>query len=249
MKTQCNLILHCGAHRVERQALHQTSLPQGSRTWTPIPHVFLLELVERTLLNNGITVHNQAHSLTHDGSRYFGLLEVGKPQENHSWVVGLRNSHDKSFPAGIVAGMIVCVCDNLSFNGEVRLTRKHTRHILRDIPGVTQSAIGKLMELWHAQEQRIRHYTQYDMTDTMAHDIIVRSIDNGVLSNRALPSVLKEWREPRHSAFEDRTMWSLFNAFTETLKGNLIELPKRTQRLHGLLDNYCGIAPVLHGLN
>ena len=31
-------------------------------------------------------------------------------------------------------------------------------------------------------------------------------------------------------------MWSLFNSFTEALKdGNLAELPKRTEALHGLL--------------
>ena len=40
--------------------------------------------------------------------------------------------------------------------------------------------------------------------------------------------MLYEWREPRHNAFVGRNVWSLFNAFTESLKeGNLAELPKR----------------------
>jgi hypothetical protein len=44
---------------------------------------------------------------------------------------------------------------------------------------------------------------------------------------------------PRHSIFEDRCVRSLFNAFTESLKeGNLAELPKRSQALHGLMDTY-----------
>jgi hypothetical protein len=30
----------------------------------------------------------------------------------------------------------------------------------------------------------------------------------------------------------------LFNSFTEVLKGNLNELPKRTEALHGLLDSW-----------
>jgi hypothetical protein len=43
--------------------------------------------------------------------------------------------------------------------------------------------------------------------------------------------------------FEQRNVWSLFNAFTEALKeGNLAELPKRTEALHGLLDNQVGLA-------
>jgi hypothetical protein len=55
-------------------------------------------------------------------------------------------------------------------------------------------------------------------------------------------SILQEWREPRHSTFENRSVWSLFNAFTESLKeGNLTELPKRSQALHGLMDTYVGL--------
>ncbi|MFO1437570.1 MAG: hypothetical protein U1F81_04555 [Verrucomicrobiaceae bacterium] len=38
-------------------------------------------------------------------------------------------------------------------------------------------------------------------------------------------------------------VWSLFNAFTESLKdGNLAELPKRTEALHGLLDTHVGLS-------
>jgi hypothetical protein len=37
------------------------------------------------------------------------------------------------------------------------------------------------------------------------------------------------------------TFWTLFNSFTEVLKGNLNELPKRTEALHGLLDSYVGL--------
>jgi hypothetical protein len=49
-----------------------------------------------------------------------------KSSEDYCWVLGLRNSHDKTFPAGIVAGASVFVCDNLSFLGEVNFSRQHT---------------------------------------------------------------------------------------------------------------------------
>jgi hypothetical protein len=54
--------------------------------------------------------------------------------------------------------------------------------------------------------------------------------------------VLHEWREPKHEKFDQRNVWSLFNSFTEALKdGNLAELPKRTEALHGLLDVAVGL--------
>jgi len=99
-------------------------------------------------ISNGLVVGTQAHSLSHGGLRYFGLMEVQRAEsdEDYCWVLGLRNSHDKTFPAGITAGASVFVCDNLSFSGEVKLARKHTTHITRDLPRLVQSAVGKLMD-------------------------------------------------------------------------------------------------------
>jgi len=71
-------------------------------------------------------------------------------------------------------------------------------------------------------------YKQSDSEDADAHDLIIRAWGVGVCSNRLIPSVLHEWREPRHREFESRTVWTLFNSFTESMKdGNLAELPKR----------------------
>ena len=45
-----------------------------------------------------------------------------------------------------------------------------------------------------------------------------------------VPKVLGDWRKPRHEAFEPRTAWSLFNCFTETMKGlSIFHLAPRTQ--------------------
>jgi Domain of unknown function (DUF932) len=243
-QTRCaNLLLHCGAHAVDRVIIGSTPTPEPTTTWTPLPHIALIEEVEQVLYSNGLSVVNQAHSLTHDGMRYFGLMEIqnGVIHRDYAWVLGLRNSHDKSFPAGIVAGANVFICDNLSFSGEIKIARKHTRFILRDLPFLTQRAIGRLMERWHHQDQRIGAYKGKDLSDFSAHDLIIRSTDVRACTPRQIPAILREWRNPRHEEFHARTLWSLFNGFTEVLKGNLNELPKRTEALQGLLDSYVGL--------
>jgi len=237
-KRRCNLILHCGAQAVPRVEVARVSTPRPTETWTPIPHVTIIETVEDALRSVGLRIGNQVHSLSQEGNRYFGLTEVSGPDDtgDYALVLGLRNSHDKSFPVGLVAGASVFVCDNLSFSGEVRLTRKHTVHLQRDLPQLVSSGVGKLMDLWHHQDERINAYRNYRLKNKSAHDLIIRAVDVGAVTNRMIPSVLKEWREPSHPEFGDRSAWSLFNAFTEVLKGNLPELPKRTEVLHGLFD-------------
>lgn len=237
------LCLHCGGNEVNRVEVQSASTPSPTNTWQPIPHIELIERVEEALELNHLQIGSMAHSLSHEGLRYFGLIEVRSQElfkNDYGLVLGIRNSHDKTFPAGLVAGASVFVCDNLSFSGEIRVTRKHTRFIRRDLVTLVQGSIGKLMTAWHQQDQRIERYKQHDLTDEQVHDLVIRSVDVGVLPNRKVPDLLKEWREPRHEEFIDRNAWSLFNGYTEVLKGNLAELPRRTEYLHGLLDSEVG---------
>ena len=240
----CNLVLHCGGASVDRDAIRSVPTPLSTPTWTPIPHLRLVEQVERALRAAHYEITTQAHALSHGGDRYFGLIQVegGRSNRDYSLVLGLRNSHDKRFPAGLVVGAQVFVCDNLSFHGEVELSRKHTRFIGRDLPLLTERAIGQLQESWHSQEKRIDRYRQHAIADRDAHDLMVRAVDVGVCPVTVLPKVVEEWREPSHEVFRQRTVWSLFNGFTEALKGNLGLLPARTQALHGLMDGYVGLA-------
>lgn len=50
--------------------------PAPTETWNPVPHLRVLQTVERALLERGHKITGQGHGLTHDGARYFGLLEV-----------------------------------------------------------------------------------------------------------------------------------------------------------------------------
>jgi hypothetical protein len=205
----------------------------------------LLDGIQGCLERSGLTIVSEAHGLTRDGSRYFGLLQVvnGHADVDFGLVVGLRNSHDKSFPARLVVGASVFVCDNLSFSGEVKLARKHTVNVERDLPQLIERAVGRLGDLRRSQEQRFGRYKLHELSDSQAHDLIIRSLDAGVIPVTRLPLVLREWREPRHAEFrEGHTAWRLFNAFTEGLKGNLDALPRRSQALHGLIDSACGLA-------
>lgn len=244
MKTT-DLVLHCGAAKVERAEVEIVPTPDATDTWTPIPHTALIERVEDTLKSDGLRIVNQTHSMTKQGLRYFGLMQIanGHNSEDYSWVLGLRNSHDKSFPAGLVVGASVFVCDNLSFSGEIRMARKHTTHIMRDLPSLVQRSIGQLVSRWHDQDTRIEAYKSFELSDLLAHDMIVRAIDARAATATQVPPLLQEWRHPRHDAFAPRTAWSLFNSFTEVMKGlSLNELSNRTQRLHGLFDTTVGLA-------
>jgi len=55
---RANLVLHCGAYAVARTSIGATSTPKPTATWAPIPHLLLIEEVERILTANGLNVVN-----------------------------------------------------------------------------------------------------------------------------------------------------------------------------------------------
>ena len=243
-----NLLMHCGGRHVSRDDIVNAPTPQRTRTWVPVPHHRLLDLVETTIDGQGYRVTSQAHGLWGDhGDRYFGLMELanGYAEDDYGLVLGLRNSHDKSFPASLALGSQVLVCDNLSFFGQVVLTRRHTRFIERDLPWIVAQAVGRLSEMRTQQADRLDAYKQTRIQDRTAHDLMVRAVDSRVIPVTQLPLVLKEWREPSHDEFTEngRSVWRLFNAFTESFKSRSLEvLPRRSQALHGLMDRVCQAA-------
>ena len=242
-----NLLMHCGGSHVTRDDIANAPTPDRTRTWVPVPHHRLLELAQITIEGQGYSVTNQAHGLWGNADRYFGLMELASENEadDYRLVLGLRNSHDKTFPASLALGSQVLVCDNLSFFGEVVLTRRHTRFIERDLPGIVAQAVGRLSEMRIQQADRIDAYKQKRIQDRTAHDLMVRAVDSRVIPVTQLPLVVQEWRAPSHTEFTEngRSVWRLYNAFTESFKSRSLEmLPRRSQALHGLMDSVCQVA-------
>ena len=64
------------------------------------PHATLIRTVEQTPAANNLRIGTVAHSLDAEGNRYFGLMEImgRSSSQDYCWVLGLRNSHDKTFP-------------------------------------------------------------------------------------------------------------------------------------------------------
>ena len=122
------------------------------------------------------------------------------------------------------------------------MTRKHTRFIERDLPVLIAQGTSQLAERWHQQDERFAAYKQTELGASEAHDLIIRAMDGHAFTPKQLPDVLTQWRTPNHFEFaESRTVWRLFNAVTESIKGSLWALPARTQALHGLLDAHVGL--------
>lgn len=244
-----NLILHCGARSIDREGLKRIPCPEKTVSWHPIPHIELVNQVERSLANSGMTIANEAYGVTKDNARMFGLLQVARQEspQDYAFVIGLRGALDKSLSRGLAVGSQVFVCDNLAFSSEIVMHRKQTRNIMEDLPGMVDAAIGQLAVRWNGQAKRIEVYkkTAIAMKDA---DHLLAEMAGQVFPWQKFEDIRKEFKNPRHSEFVKETLWALFNSVTEYLKpgaesaaSGLWTMPKRTGILHKMCDDYAGL--------
>mgnify|MGYP003638677760 FL=1 len=250
------LILHCGANAVDEVAVREAVTPVATASHVPVPHGMVLDLVGNMLTHAGWAVTKREYGLFKGGAQMFGVWAIQNGSGGHpdyALALGIRNSHDKKFPISVGVGSSVFVCDNLCFSGLISLAAKHTKNVIRDLPQKTFDLFGKLEAANLLQDKRIGAYKERAISTTEVHDFLVRSVDEKVIPNSYVPQILKEIRTPTHEEFlmpandysmeygnsgnERRSAWTLMNAYTERFKStNALDLPGRTVRLHGMLD-------------
>ena len=121
---------------------------------------------------------------------------------------------------GIAIGASVFVCDNLALTGDIAIMRKHTANVWNDLEELTITTIyrsqhnfTKIVE--DAEIMRGRYLSNDD-----AFRMIGLMYGNDIISPRQIPVVKREWLNPTQPDFEERNVWSLYNAVTESLKSS-----------------------------
>ncbi len=213
---------------MELPELEVVEPPPPTATWFPLKHSTVLNRVKDTLVGSGYAISREAFALSADNHRFFGTLDLAAPiMDGITLSVGLRNSTDKTFPIQFCCGERVFVCDNLAFSSETIIARKHTRFGERRFNDALSRAVLGLRQYQDVAQKRIEMLQHIDLSEDAANSYLLQAAEKGVIGWRLLPQVIQEWREPKHEAFQPRTAWSLFNAFTEALKERQMVQPAR----------------------
>ena len=232
------LMLHTGGEAIAYDALRALPVPQATASHVPIPHHSVVDMVKYSLGFFGHELLEEHHATTPDGMNYFGVLSLRSPYGDYTDMVGLRNSHKKQFPIGIAIGSRVFVYDNLAFNADHVIKRKHTANAKRDLPGLVAEVIEPLGEARKAQALTFDRYKALPLTDDLADQGIMWMYRRGVINLTRIGDVLKAYEEPPHD-WGNKTPWRLFNAATFALTGRVAENPTVTRQLHDVIDGVC----------
>lgn len=212
-----NELMLSNSERVSRSDLVEIPIPERTKSYMPVPHHEIAELICNEAQSRGYAITNEEYGLNPTGKKLFGLLRFhpeGNPE--YSRALGFRNSHDKSMAVGLTVGLSVLVCDNMCFGGETTINRKHTSGI--DIIDLIPQAFDNLDHQFIKLERDVDGLKLHSITVTSAKLMTVKAAEHGIINSSDILPVLNEFRTPRHEEFAEHNRWSLYNSFTEVAK-------------------------------
>lgn len=133
--------------------------------------------------------------------------------------LAIRNSYDRSMSIAGGLGYNCFICDNLALSGEIMFSRKHTINAMGDVIGTFTQLLSTL-GAQHQFDQEFREASKkVELTNDRGFEILGYMAGMGLLpfengTKSAFAMAIEEWKRPTFPIFEDRNLWSLFNAVT-----------------------------------
>ncbi len=212
-----SLMLESNATKVRRSDLMSIPLPIATKSYKPVSHVHIAELIADEAYKRGYPISKEEYGLSNDGQKMFGLFKFHHNNHpEHTRCLGFRNSYDKSLAVGLTVGLSVLVCSNLCFGGETTINRKHTSGI--EIEELIPEAFDSLSEQFERLEENVNQLKFEYMPLSQAKLKIVKAAEENAIPSSDILTVLDEYKNPKYEEFATKNTWSLYNAFTEVVK-------------------------------
>ena len=204
---------------MDRKQIAKLPVPKSTQTFKAVPHLQLIETLESVLVENKIKIQEETFGVGKKGKTIFGVMKLNYSLEHKDGIaaLGFRQANNKTMSIQICAGFSVFVCDNLVFRGDlIALKRRHTSGL--DLVSEVREGIEKFKNHLGSLETEIKELKEKKITDTFAKETIHDVFAAKMLPVNFMPQVSHDYFTPPHQEFESRTMWSLHNAFTESIK-------------------------------
>lgn len=202
------------------------TISKGGRSrWKPIPHHELVGTFVELLRAAGVSDPYFEVDTLRDGAGLVGCIYADDGETMRARdvpgggvrpCIGFRHSNDGREVLKVAYGGRVAVCTNGMFVGEFVTSRRHLEGLRID--EWLRPVVGEFTRKSKDIDAFSRRLARTKIDDDVAMRILLRAASEQLLPSAHLAQCWEEWLAPRHSAFEPRTAWSLYNAITEALK-------------------------------
>lgn len=214
------MIIHRGGELVTRDQLDLIKIPEPTDSYMPVSHYVLSDkilTIAKDILRD-YTLIGDKYAVARQGNQMFALLKFKSDNDEMGLSVAFRNSYDKSMSVGIAIGASVFICDNLALHGDIAIMKKHTKGVWDALEDLAISSLYKAQKNFDKVIIDSQRMKAISLNDDEAFRLMGYLYGHDLVSPRQLTVLKDEWLKPSYEEFQERNMWSLFNATTEALK-------------------------------
>lgn len=235
------LIAHVDTSRATRQQVVDVPTPSRTNTWGVIGHGQLLDTLQNAVTKAGHRIVNEDYSLSKDGGKLFGAFTLDTANGELAWMIGFRNSINKTMALGITAGTRVFICDNMAFSGSFIQFRKHTAGLTtKQLQELASDAVIEIEPQLEGFERWHKGLKGYALSRQDMEALTFRAVEKDVLPGGRFGAFHKllfcKENEDNESVYQDN-LHGFHGAMTQLWKRNsLIGAGSRNEKLQLLLN-------------
>ncbi len=206
------------------QQLRNVEVAERTRTYSPVDHGRIIDLMKEEADKNGLTISNSNYQIARGGNQVIGYYDINSQNINDEFGMRavFRNSYDKSMSFAMALGSVVWVCGNGCVSGEIMMKRKHSG-------GVNDEANYKIIEGFK-QIQEVHNnivtaanvLKQVEINPRLNAELIGRMLlEEKFISTMQVNIIEEQMLKSRNFTTINEpgcSAWDLYNATTEALK-------------------------------
>lgn len=203
--------------KVDRQQLGLVSLPDKTPSYTPVPHLEIINSIQEQLDKKNMIITSEDYRVARDGKQLIGYLGIESFDKEIGFMIGFKNSYDKSMSLGFASGGKVWLCSNGCVKGDIRLIRKHTGSVDKEIKEKIVNTIEHFETSLNSIISDREKLKLVDVSKRVQAELIGRLyLEEDLITSTQINIIKHELKFSEN--FKDSSAWSLYNHVTESLK-------------------------------
>jgi hypothetical protein len=197
--------------------LRMVSLPQETRSYTPVPHGTFVDIVKEHADKEGFRFMREDYKAARGGDLMSGKLIFIGDEPGINMQIGIANSYDKSRVAMVGLGAEVFICLNGCLSGEYEMRRKHTTNVWRDLEEMISGSIKMLHDNYRMiiHQKDILEQVECNkraQAELLGRIFVEEEIVTPTMANIIRKEIIGSTKFPQDNA------WSFYNHVTHALK-------------------------------
>lgn len=199
-------------------------VPERTDTYVPVTNKQIEELVRKAAGAFDYTITGFGYRSNASNNEFVGMYSLNSPENGLSKMIGFRNSINKKYSVGFVAGALVMICSNGVISGDIITFRKHTGNVHNDLEVMVKKAFEEITPRFTEVSTDISLMKSRLITVSRALSVLGELFFSERLLNVTQMSVVKEtlytdknFAIPK-SPLVYTSVWNLYNIITNALK-------------------------------